>query len=188
MVLGSLLFGLRSVAAVCDAVQLWFASYYCVDKCFCAPLRVRDSLSMSIETGGCEAAPYDFLRSAPAPRGPTELSPERLRRGGTGPATGPSHGQNRRCKGCIKRCRAHRCPSGAQGPRDRSLIECCETLHSEACADSTSSHAATLPCSAALHFSKRPRPEGRQHLPNTLSEKSRRLRVPRGRHGGALLR
>ena len=25
--------------------------------------------------GGCEAAPYDFLRSAPAPRGPTELSP-----------------------------------------------------------------------------------------------------------------
>ena len=59
--------------SVCDAVLLWFASYYCVDKCFCAPLRVRDSLSMSIETGGCEAAPYDFLRSAPAPRGPRRI-------------------------------------------------------------------------------------------------------------------
>ena len=47
-----------------------------------------------------EGCPYDFLRSAPANSRPTEGSPERLRLNETGPAPGPSHGQNRRCTGC----------------------------------------------------------------------------------------
>ena len=40
-----------------------------VHRCACA------TASRCPSRRGAEAAPYDFLRSAPAPRGPTELSP-----------------------------------------------------------------------------------------------------------------
>ena len=68
MVVGSLFF--RTDCA-CDAVLLWFTSYYCVDKCFCAPLRAAAASDIHREP---EAAPYVFLIRAPAPRGPTDGS------------------------------------------------------------------------------------------------------------------
>ncbi len=136
---------------------------------------------------GAEAAPHGFLRARFRPRRVIGAPPRRRSGSHAGRVCRPES-QTADAKCCIGHCDgASRCPAGAQSTRDTSLIECCETLRSEGSA-TTSSHEATLPCGAALHFRQRPRPEGRQHLPDALSEEGRRLRVARGRHGGALLR
>ena len=58
-----------------------------VHRCACA------TASRCPSRRGAEAAPYDFLRSAPAPRGPTELSPSAsaaaIRVHATRPPAGP---------------------------------------------------------------------------------------------------
>ena len=68
--MGSLFCGLRATRRC--AMLLFMVRKLCVQWVpICAPLwRAATSIDRELP----EAAPYDFLRSAPAPRGPTECS------------------------------------------------------------------------------------------------------------------
>ena len=139
-----------------------------------------------------------FCDRAPAPRGPRRFYG--FRRGGTGPAPGPSHWAriaDAKCCRCLHRCGARIAARPARGARAATEDHCCEAAAlrprpragsyaaTPAMQAAGACHAVLL---AAFVTTIRPRPEGRQHLPDALSEESRRLRVPRGRHGSPLQR
>ena len=188
--MGSLFFGLHGGVARAMPCYYGLQAIVVSISAFVHRCARDDSLSMSIETGGCEAAPYDFLRSAPAPRGPTELSPSAFAAAARVHATRPPAGPRIEMQGLhlIAPSARHGARSGSRRPSASASLR--RRRIGLPAGAARASHAATLPwpCGAALHSSQRPRPEGRQHLPDALPAEGRRLRVARGRHGGPLLR
>ena len=115
----------------CDAVLLWFASYYCVDTCFCAPLRAR-RLPLDVHREEePEAAPHGFLRGASRAHGGLSRAPPPRRDGSHAGLCRRPESQMQRLHKVLQR-RAHRCPAGARSTRDRPRIECCEVRCTEA--------------------------------------------------------
>ena len=184
--LGSLFFGLARGAVRCRVLFMVRELCVIVSLLLCTAARATTA-SRCPSRRGAEAAPHGFLRARFRPRRVIGTPPPRRSGSHAGRVCRPES-QTADAKCCIGHCDgASRCPAGAQSTRVTSLINCCETLRSEGSA-TTTSHEATLPCGAALHNSRRPRPKGRQHLPDALPAEGRRLCFIRGRHGGALLR
>ena len=148
-----------------------------------------DSLSMSIEMEAVRLPRTIFCDPRRRPAGPRSSlrAPSPRRDGSTRP---DPRGPELRCKACtIAPSARHGARSGSSRPSASASLRRRRTGLPAGAA--RASHAATTlpwPCGAALHFRKRPCPEGRQHLPDALSTEGRRLRVARGRHGGPLLR
>ena len=148
------------------------------------------ALSTSIETSRHQDAwrlprtiSCDPRRRPAGPRSSLRAPPPR-RDGSTRPDHPP--GPELRCKACTiapsARPGAH---SGSSRPSASASLR--RRRIGLPAGAARASHAATTlprPGGAALHVSQRPRPEGRQHLPDALPAEGRRLRVPRGRHGG----
>ena len=155
---------------------------------FFAPLRSMAASTSSMESRAWRLPRTIFCDPRRRLAGPRIDKAPPPRRDGSraGPGPRPESQMQRLHKALPPR--AHRCPDVARGARagshDQVLQRCAASAargqHFQPC-----SHTAMRCCSSRR---KRPRPEGRQHLPDALSEESRRLRVPRGRHGGPLQR
>ena len=92
---------------------------------FCAPLRCATTEEEP------EAAPHDFLRGASRANGGLPGAPPPRPYASYDGRVARPESQMQRLRKVLQR-RAHRCPAGAQGTRDRSSIECCELCSSEA--------------------------------------------------------
>ncbi len=182
--MAALFCGVRAAAAVCDAAIYGSQAVRSMGA-FCAPLRSMAASTSSMESraGGC---PVRFSEIRAAPRGPTDCYRSASAAAGLVSNDGPGprpESQMQRLHKALPR-RAQRCPAGARS----ACVRRADPWSSAATCAVHSSHGAWCMAPRLAHHNPCTRPEGRQHLPDALSEKSRRLRFPGGRHGSPLQR